>query len=128
MSEDRSAVERDERLVEDNSVRGGAADHDPSDRVLYEHRTATEAPKMDGKHRLKMPSAGQLLAATFGERRCLLSPWLREHENCMVYAASGVGKSLFALSLQPWRSLGTVSFSVGVLIPHLRVANGASFT
>jgi RecA-family ATPase len=39
-----------------------------------------------------------LLAAQFKQRRYLLVPWLREHENCMVYAASGVGKSLFALS------------------------------
>ncbi len=45
-----------------------------------------------------MPSAGQLLAATFNERKYLLSPWLREHENCMIYAATGIGKSLFAFS------------------------------
>jgi len=45
-----------------------------------------------------MPTTGQLLAARFADRRQLLIPWLREHENCMVYAATGVGKSLFALS------------------------------
>jgi RecA-family ATPase len=51
-----------------------------------------------GSHRLKMPTAGQLLAARFKARQYLLAPWLREQENCMVYAATGVGKSLFAMS------------------------------
>jgi hypothetical protein len=41
---------------------------------------------------------GQLLTIVFEDRQHLLAPWLREHENCMVYAASGVGKSMFALS------------------------------
>jgi KaiC/GvpD/RAD55 family RecA-like ATPase len=45
-----------------------------------------------------MPSGEELLKANFGERRYLLRPWLREREACMVYAATGVGKSLFALS------------------------------
>jgi RecA-family ATPase len=45
-----------------------------------------------------MPTAGQLLAARFKARQYLLAPWLREQENCMVYAATGVGKSLFAMS------------------------------
>ena len=47
---------------------------------------------------LKMPSLEQLLASSFSERRHLLFPWLREQESCMVYAETGVGKSLFALS------------------------------
>jgi hypothetical protein len=104
MSEDRSVNGGDgteETLAATEAHRQSQAANgcDPSNRVIYEHRTATEGPKqLDGKHELKMPSAGQLLAATFDERRYLLSPWLREHENCMVYAASGVGKSLFALS------------------------------
>jgi RecA-family ATPase len=72
--------------------------HDPSKRVRYKHFTAAEAQKPDGTHELKMPTTGQLLAARFKERKYLLAPWLREHENCMVYAATGVGKSLFALS------------------------------
>src|SRR5262245_44582558 len=45
-----------------------------------------------------MPTAGQLLAARFRARQYLLAPWLREQEHCMVYAATGVGKSLFAMS------------------------------
>lgn len=73
-------------------------DFDPSTRVTYKHHTFTEAPKADGKHELKVPTAGQLLKARFRERRHLLAPWLREQENCMLYAATGIGKSLFALS------------------------------
>jgi hypothetical protein len=48
---------------------------------------------------LKMPTLGQLLDASFKDRQHLLYPWLREQESCMVYAATGVGKSLFALSV-----------------------------
>jgi len=47
---------------------------------------------------LKIPTLNQLLASTFKDRQHLLFPWLREQESCMVYAASGVGKSMFALS------------------------------
>jgi AAA domain len=43
---------------------------------------------------LRMPTLGQLLKLTIPERRCLLRPWLREHESCLLYAATGVGKSL----------------------------------
>jgi len=48
---------------------------------------------------LKMPSLGELLELDLPERQHLLYPWLREQESCMVYASTGVGKSLFALSL-----------------------------
>ncbi len=72
--------------------------HDPSRTVTYDHYVAQEATKTEGTHRLKMPTVGQLLSARFKERKYLLAPWLREQENCMVYAATGVGKSLFALS------------------------------
>jgi AAA domain len=47
---------------------------------------------------LKIPTLKQLLASTFKDRQHLLFPWLREQESCMVYAAAGVGKSMFALS------------------------------
>lgn len=47
---------------------------------------------------LKMPTLDELLGSCFPERRHLLFPWLREQESCMVYADTGVGKSLFALS------------------------------
>ena len=74
------------------------AEQDPSSTVEYKHFDTYEAPKTKGTYRLKIPNVEQLLAAQFKQRRYLLVPWLREHENCMVYAASGVGKSLFALS------------------------------
>jgi RecA-family ATPase len=47
---------------------------------------------------LKVPTLTQLLACTFKDRQHLLFPWLREQESCMVYADTGVGKSMFALS------------------------------
>jgi hypothetical protein len=47
---------------------------------------------------LRMPTLGELLKRDIPERQCLLNPWLREHESCLLYAATGVGKSLFALS------------------------------
>jgi hypothetical protein len=46
----------------------------------------------------KYYTLGQLRSSKFADRRFLLSPWLREQESSMVYAASGVGKSLFAMS------------------------------
>jgi hypothetical protein len=72
--------------------------HDPSQMVTYEHYVVSEATTTAGSHKLKMPTLEQLLAARFKERKYLLAPWLREQENCMVYAATGVGKSLFAMS------------------------------
>jgi KaiC/GvpD/RAD55 family RecA-like ATPase len=47
---------------------------------------------------LRQPTLDELLATQFPDRQYLLWPWLREQESCMVYAAAGVGKSLFALS------------------------------
>ena len=75
-----------------------ATARNPSNIAMYNHFAATEAPKAHGKHKLKMPTLDQLLAARFKQRQYRLNPWLREQENCMVYAATGVGKSLFALS------------------------------
>ena len=47
---------------------------------------------------LLMPTLGELLATSIPERQNILRPWLREHESCLLYAATGVGKSLFALT------------------------------
>ncbi len=47
---------------------------------------------------LKAPTLDELLAANIKPRRHLLFPWLREQESCLLYADTGVGKSLFALS------------------------------
>jgi hypothetical protein len=61
--------------------------------------TTTDWTRNDGaQSTLKQPTLNELLAITFDERQYLLWPWLREQESCMVYAAAGVGKSLFALS------------------------------
>jgi AAA domain len=61
--------------------------------------TTIEWERGDGvQSTLRVPTCDELLATTFDERRYLLHPWLREQESCMVYAAAGVGKSLFALS------------------------------
>jgi KaiC/GvpD/RAD55 family RecA-like ATPase len=49
--------------------------------------------------KLRKPTFAELLNIPVVERKFLMRPWLREEQNCMVYAAAGVGKSLFALSL-----------------------------
>jgi hypothetical protein len=68
------------------------------DTVTYRHYEQDKAPTPPGKNVLKAPTLHQLLRTTFAERQYLLFPWLREQESCMVYADTGVGKSLFALS------------------------------
>jgi hypothetical protein len=68
-----------------------------SDTVTYSHsEEAPSQPKTSST--LKAPTLRQLLETTFSDRQHLLFPWLREQESCMVYAATGVGKSMFALS------------------------------
>jgi AAA domain-containing protein len=47
---------------------------------------------------LLMPTLGELLDTPIPERQHILRPWLREHESCLLFAATGVGKSLFALT------------------------------
>lgn len=48
---------------------------------------------------LTMPTLDELLATDFRPRRHLLFPWLREQESVMLYADTGAGKSMFALSM-----------------------------
>lgn len=48
---------------------------------------------------LKSVSLADLLATNMPKRDYLLSPWLREQESCLVWAAAGVGKTMFTLSL-----------------------------
>jgi hypothetical protein len=71
---------------------------DRSSTVVYEHFETEKRKPAKKKSRLKMPTLEELLASTFRHRRHLLHPWLREQESCMVYADTGVGKSMFALS------------------------------
>jgi hypothetical protein len=82
----------------DGVAPGQTAASDSSEIVTYEHYVVPEVTRTEGSHKLKMPTLEQLLAARFEKRQYLLAPWLREEENCMVYAATGVGKSLFAVS------------------------------
>jgi AAA domain len=70
-----------------------------SDTVTYSHFTSLEAPAPNEKNILKAPTLQQLLETTFSDRQHLLFPWLREQESCMLYADTGVGKSMFALSV-----------------------------
>ena len=79
---------------------GGRAPEGPdaSDTVIYRHFTSLDAPAPNEENLLKAPTLQQLLETTFSDRQHLLFPWLREQESCMVYAATGVGKSMFALS------------------------------
>jgi KaiC/GvpD/RAD55 family RecA-like ATPase len=90
MSSDAIAYPKDEKV--------GSEPRDTSTTVTYEHFADAVARKAKGPHKLKMPTLEQLLSAGFKQRKYLLAPWLREQENCMVYAATGVGKSLFAMS------------------------------
>jgi AAA domain len=71
---------------------------DHSDIAAYTHYHATERMPEEKTSKLKMPTLAQLLATNFGERHYLLFPWLREQESCLLYADTGVGKSMFALS------------------------------
>lgn len=47
----------------------------------------------------KSMALGELLDMNIPNREHLVFPWLRQRESAMIYAAPGVGKSLFALSL-----------------------------
>lgn len=48
---------------------------------------------------LRSISLGALLDTEMPERQWLLSPWLREQESVLVWAAPGVGKTMLTLSL-----------------------------
>lgn len=48
---------------------------------------------------LRARSLGNLLDTDMPRREYLLDPWLREQESAMVWAAPGVGKTLFTLTL-----------------------------
>ena len=48
---------------------------------------------------LKTRTVADLLAADIPEQEPMLAPWLKERQLCMVYAPTGVGKSLFAMGV-----------------------------
>jgi KaiC/GvpD/RAD55 family RecA-like ATPase len=47
---------------------------------------------------LKVETLGQLLAKSHAQREELITPWLKAGESALVYAPTGVGKSLFTLT------------------------------
>jgi len=71
---------------------------DGSDTVTFHNFTSETLRPPKAENVLKAPTLRQLLEAAFSDRQHLLFPWLREQESCMVYAETGVGKSMFALS------------------------------
>ncbi|KIN65638.1 putative replicative DNA helicase [Sulfitobacter noctilucae] len=48
---------------------------------------------------LKSETVGGLLDRQFEPRTVILDPWLRDEETCVVWAATGVGKTMFSLSI-----------------------------
>jgi KaiC/GvpD/RAD55 family RecA-like ATPase len=66
--------------------------------VPYSPHIDAEQTAPEKIYRLQMPTLKEFRTVQFEERQHLLFPWLREQESCMLYAATGVGKSMFALS------------------------------
>jgi hypothetical protein len=81
--------------IENNET---VTEEDKSATIHYEYFRSDKTPEPKQSNKIKIPSLGELLDSRFRDRKYLLSPWLREHESCMVYADTGVGKSMFALS------------------------------
>lgn len=50
-------------------------------------------------HSLKFENAAHLINRKLPPRRVILAPWLNSEETCVVWAPSGVGKTMFSLSL-----------------------------
>jgi KaiC/GvpD/RAD55 family RecA-like ATPase len=101
---DRSTTEATETEMAQKAAQTNAAEKPPVLRktrgtVPYNPRIDVERKALEEVYRLKMPTLKDFRAAKFKERQHLLSPWLREQESCMLYAATGVGKSMFALSV-----------------------------
>lgn len=48
---------------------------------------------------LKAVTLEQLAATKFPEREYIIAPWLRNGESALLYSTSGLGKSMFAMSL-----------------------------
>lgn len=49
--------------------------------------------------RLRYETIGDILARDIPEREFLVSPWLRQGESALIYAAPGIGKSMLTLTL-----------------------------
>jgi len=59
----------------------------------------TLSQRTENEGELQRLSLGELLALDLPEPQSLLAPWLTDCHLCMVYSASGVGKSFFTLSV-----------------------------
>lgn len=45
---------------------------------------------------LKITSLGELLDKQIKPRELMISPWFKERQACMLYAETGIGKSMFS--------------------------------
>ncbi len=75
-----------------------ASDTTPMSPLRHLEETMSATRNEEASSDLLMPTLGELLDTPIPERQHILRPWLREHESCLLYAATGVGKSLFALT------------------------------
>jgi RecA-family ATPase len=48
---------------------------------------------------LKVLNLGQLLTEKIKQREAILAPWFKERQACMIYAPTGLGKSMFSMSM-----------------------------
>lgn len=58
-----------------------------------------QGPRNAHQHEPQTISLGELFELDIPKREHLITPWMRQGESVMVYAAPGVGKTLFAMSL-----------------------------
>jgi hypothetical protein len=92
--------ENNEAVDQDANISGESTqtETDKAPTITYEYFRSDKEAEGKRYNKIKIPSLGELLDSKFRDRKYLLSPWLREHESCMVYSDTGVGKSMFALS------------------------------
>ena len=69
---------------------------EPSEKVTAKGLTRRPNPDLEA---IRGITAGQLLARNLPPRRQVIEPWLRDGETAMIWAASGVGKTMLCLSL-----------------------------
>lgn len=63
-------------------------------------RRKRTAKKNQPSYKNLMPmTAGEIMDADIPKREYLIAPWLRESESALIYAPTGVGKSMFTLTL-----------------------------
>ena len=60
---------------------------------------APHGPRHDNTSSLRAVSLASLFSTRFPAREHVLSPWFRTGESCLIWAGSGVGKTMLTLSL-----------------------------